>query len=193
GLTVMFSNMPMYATCLAVPLFVAQVLRWPPWAGGLLLSGLSVPRLPLGPVAGRFAGRSGTRPPPRAGCADAVGGGVAFTCRGADWSRGDLLLPLIAVGVGMGLSSAPVHTAALQAARHEEAGRAAGLFSTMRYVGSISCSAGIAAVLGASGAVAEYRLLFVLLVGAAAVAVLTSSRLPASLVPPAAAARAGEA
>lgn len=193
GLTVMFSNMTMYAIFLAVPLFVAQVLGWPPREVGLLLSALSVPMLLLGPVAGWFADRYGTRLPALAGCVVAVVGVVLFTFVGADWSRGDLLLPLITVGVGMGLSSAPVHTAALQAARHEEAGRAAGLFSTMRYVGSISCSAGIAAVLGASGAVAEYRLLFVLLVGAAAVAVLTSSRLPASLVPPAAAARAGEA
>lgn len=105
-----------------------------------------------------------------------------FTLVNAGWSQGDLLLPLIIVGVGMGLSSAPVQTAALQAARHEEAGRAAGLYSTMRYLGSISCSAGIAAVLGATGSVPEFRLLFVLLVGAASAAVLASTRLPARLV-----------
>ncbi len=183
GLTVLFSNMTMYAIFLAVPLFVSQVLGWPPRDVGLLLAALSVPMLMLGPVAGWLADRYGPRLPAVAGCVIAVAGTVLFTFVGGDWSRSDLLLPLIAVGIGMGLSSAPTQTAALQAARHEEAGRAAGLYSTMRYVGSISCSAGMAAVLGTAGAVPEFRLLFVLLVGAALVAVWTSSRLPASMAP----------
>ncbi len=179
GLTVMFSNMTMYTIFLAVPLFAAQILGWPPHQVGLVLAAMSVPMMLLGPVAGWASDRYGNRLPALAGCVIALGGVVLFTFVSAGWSQGDLLLPLIAVGVGMGLSSAPVQTAALQAARHEEAGRAAGLYSTMRYLGSISCSAGIAAVLGATAAVPEFRSLFLLLVGAAAAAVLAATRLPA--------------
>ncbi len=182
GLTVMFSNMTMYTVFLAVPLFVAQVLGWPAHQVGLLLAAMSVPMMLLGPVAGWLSDRYGNRLPALAGCLIAACGVVLFTFVSADWSRVDLLLPLVTLGVGMGLSGAPVQAAALQAARQEEAGRAAGLYSTMRYLGSIVCSAGMAAVLGASGGVPEFRLLFVLLVGAASAAALASTRLPTRLV-----------
>ena len=182
GLTVMFSNMTMYTVFLAVPLFVAGVLGWPPGQVGLLLAAMSVPMMLLGPAAGWLADRYGPRLPALGGCAIAALGVALLTAIGGDWSRAHLLLPLVVVGVGMGLSSAPTHTAALQAAGRHEAGQAAGLYSTMRYLGSIVCSAGIAAVLGDGGSVPQFRLLFVLLVGAAVVAAATSSRLPAGLV-----------
>ncbi|MCO5177986.1 MAG: hypothetical protein M9890_13595 [Thermomicrobiales bacterium] len=87
---------------------------------------------------------------------------------------------LVLTGIGLGLSSAPVQTTAASIAQHGETGQAAGLFSTMRYLGSILGSAGMAAILsGSRPSVGEFRLLYLALLVAALLAVLATSRLPA--------------
>lgn len=178
GLTVLLSNMGMYTILLAVPLFATEVMGWQVRQVGLLLAAMSVPMMLLGPWGGWLGDRFGKRLPAVVGCAMAALGTIPFALIGGAWSTASFLLPLIAVGVGMGLSNAPVHTAALQAARTDQAGQAAGLFSTMRYVGSIVGSAGMAAILGASADVDDFRLMFLLLIVVAVGAVLTAWRLP---------------
>jgi len=83
----------------------------------------------------------------------------------------------------VGLAGAPVQTAAMEAARADEAGQAAGLFSTMRYLGSILGAAGMAAILGSAADEAAFRVLFALLVLAAGASAVASSRLPGGRVP----------
>jgi DHA2 family methylenomycin A resistance protein-like MFS transporter len=90
-----------------------------------------------------------------------------------------LVPPLVVVGIGTGLSSAAIQTAAIEAAAASESGQAAGLFSTMRYLGSILGSALMAAILvGDVPSTDAFRLLFGLLVVTALASVVTASRLP---------------
>jgi MFS family permease len=90
-----------------------------------------------------------------------------------------LVPPLVVVGIGTGLSSAAIQTAAIEAASASESGQAAGLFSTMRYLGSILGSALMAAVLvGDVPSADAFRLLFGLLVVTALASVVSASRLP---------------
>jgi DHA2 family methylenomycin A resistance protein-like MFS transporter len=108
-----------------------------------------------------------------------AGGAAPLLAIDADWAWPLFLASLIVVGVGIGVSSSPVHTSAIQAAEGNETGQAAGLFSTMRYLGSILGSAGMAAILsGPRPSVADFRTLYIVLFVAAVGATATAARLP---------------
>jgi EmrB/QacA subfamily drug resistance transporter len=178
GLTVLFGNLTMYTIFLAMPVFLSRVVDWSTRDIGLLVAGMSVSMMVLGPIGGWLSDRVGRRAPAIAGSFVAALGCVPLLVIAADWSWPLYLLPLMVVGTGLGISSAPIHTAALEVARPGEAGQAAGLFSTMRYMGSIAGAAGMAAILGDAAGVGTFRLLFGGLVVAAAAAVWSSWRLP---------------
>ena len=178
GTTILLSNMVMYTIFIAVPLFLDQVLGWEPSSIGMMLAAMSVPMLALGPVGGALADRYGKRTPALIGCGVAALGVAWLTLLDANWSGVHLGLALAIVGLGVGLSSAPVHTAALHAAPRHQAGQAAGLFSTMRYLGSVIGSAGIAAILGVGAFAGAYRTAFTVLAAVSICAVYSASRLP---------------
>ena len=178
GVSVLGSNLTMYTVFLAVPVFLTQVVAWGPRDIGALLAGMSVLMMVFGPVGGWLSDRRGRRLPTLAGNVLAALGTLPLAAVSATWSWPAYLVPLVVIGAGIGLASAPVHAAALQAARADAAGQAAGLFSTMRYLGGILGTAAMAAVLGASPGVGAFRALFAMLVAAALVAALAASRLP---------------
>ena len=94
------------------------------------------------------------------------------------WSWLVLLAPLVALGIGVGLSAAPVQATAVNAASAGESGQAAGLFSTMRYLGSILGAAGLAAILSDPPLGSDFRVLYAGLTIAALLAVAAAARLP---------------
>ena len=67
---------------------------------------------------------------------------------------GALIVPLVIIGLGMGLSASPSQAAAMSAAPRDRSGTAAGLLSTMRYLGGVAGILVLAAVAhdGPSGA-----------------------------------------
>jgi DHA2 family methylenomycin A resistance protein-like MFS transporter len=81
-------------------------------------------------------------------------------------------------GVGLGVSSAPMQTAAIESVGPGEAGAASGLFSTSRYLGSIVGSILLAALLGGADDPAGYAAVFALVFAAALVSALVSLGLP---------------
>lgn len=184
GLSVAFSNLAMYTIFLAVPIFLAQRGGWSPRDIGLALAGMSVLMMIFGPVGGEWSDRIGRRRPAVVGALIAAVGIVPFVWIDPGWGWPVLVAPLMVIGTGIGLASAPVQAAALQVAGRAQAGQAAGLFSTMRYLGSITGTAAMAAVLGTSPGDAAFRGLFVGLVVAALLAALASLRLPATSSPP---------
>lgn len=178
GASILFSNLTMYTILLAIPVFLAQRVGWGARDVGLLLSGMSLLMLVFGPVGGWLADRIGRRPPALAGTLIAMLGAAPLVFVSSAWPWPAFLVPLMIVGTGIGLAGAPVQTAAMEAARADEAGQAAGLFSTMRYLGSILGASGMAAILGSAAPEAAFRVLFALLVVAAGAAAGASARLP---------------
>jgi len=181
-LAVMLSNLAMYTLLLSLPVFLTRDVGWSSSQVGLLLAGMSLQMVVFSPLGGTLSDRLGRRAPAVAGSSLLIAGVAPFVGIAASWSWYAYLLPLVLIGMGLGLSSAPIQTTALQAAEHGETGQAAGLFSTMRYLGSILGSAGMAAILsGSRPPVSDFRLLYVLLLMAAIAALVATSRLPGPL------------
>jgi MFS family permease len=169
----------MYTLLLSLPLFLAGWSTWGSAQVGLLLAGLSLPTIFLSPLGGRLSDRVGRRAPVVVGACLVSLGILPFLAIGPNWPWPLYLLPLILVGAGLGLSMAPVQATAIETAPSSQAGQAAGLFSTMRYLGSILGSSILAAVLiGPTPPVGNFRLLYAALFLSACGAIFASWRLP---------------
>jgi EmrB/QacA subfamily drug resistance transporter len=177
--TVLLSNLAMYTLLLSLPLFLTA---WSPWDSariGLLLAGLSLPTIVFAPLGGRLSDRLGRRAPAVMGMALITLGALPFLAVYPTWSWLVYTGPLVLIGAGLGLSMAPVQTTAVEAAHASQAGQASGLFSTMRYLGSILGSSVMAAVLsGAAPPVGSFRVLYAMLFLSACGATIAALRLP---------------
>jgi len=91
-----------------------------------------------------------------------------------------LVVALAVMGTGLGVQSAPVQTAAVEAAPVAKTGSAAGVFSTSRYLGSV-VGATILAIVFASdpkpGDDTAFRSLFIGLAVAALAGIVVNSRI----------------
>ena len=183
GMTVATSNLVMYTVFLALPLFLAGFEGWEPREVGALLGGMSLAMLVWGPVGGALGDRLGRRTPALAGTLLAALAALPFLVIAPSWPWWAYLAAVTLLGSGLGLSGASVQAAAMRAAGTADAGQAAGLFSAMRYVGSIVGSAVLAAVLGEAADVGAYRALFVWVSAVALVAVASAARLPGRSAP----------
>ena len=102
-------------------------------------------------------------------------GVLPIALAGQDVSIPTLLAGLALVGLGIGLATPGLQTSGVEAVESDQAGSAAGLCSTSRYLGSIIGSAIIAGILGASDVdVDGLSLVFLLPFVAAVVAAVVS-------------------
>ncbi|MGI8926272.1 MAG: MFS transporter [Tepidiformaceae bacterium] len=168
------ANLVMYSVLIAMPVYLADVRGAADHTVALLLFSTSVCMLGIGPLAGNWSDRFGRRPLILAGSLVVLGSALGLTAVLYDPPLALLAVPLVFVGVGMGITSAPQSSTALEAWPRERAGSASGSVSMMRYVGSVTGAAMIAAVLGRHPGEADFRLLFLLLSGFA-VANVTAS------------------
>lgn len=145
GLVVAAGNLAMYATLFELPSFFERVRGVDKASAGAGLLALT-----LGMVVGA---QLGARLSERVGARATVIGGMLLGAAGA-YALGDgarLLTPrdaaaaLAALGGGVGVSNAPAQASAMLGVPREQAGMAAGVLSTLRYLGGV---AGVA-VLGA--------------------------------------------
>ncbi len=176
---VLLSNLAMYTLLLSLPLFLAGWSTWGNAQVGLLLAGLSLPTVVFSPLGGRLSDRVGRRTPVVVGACLTSLGVLPFLAIDPAWSWPLYIFPLILVGAGLGLSMAPVQATAMETAHSSQTGQAAGLFSTMRYLGSILGSSIMAAVLiGPTPPVENFRILYVALFLSACGAIFAGWRLP---------------
>jgi DHA2 family methylenomycin A resistance protein-like MFS transporter len=176
-LAVLFSNLAFYTVLLSLPIFLDKLGGWSEGNVGLLLAALSVQMVIFSPIGGRLTDRRGQRYPAVLGTLLISAGVCPLIVIGSGWSWYMLVVPLVVLGIGVGLSSAPVQATAISAAAAGEAGQAAGLYSTMRYLGSILGSAGMAAVLSDHPITTDFRILYAGLTVAALLAIAAASRL----------------
>jgi MFS transporter, DHA2 family, methylenomycin A resistance protein len=184
--TVLLSNLTMYTLLLSLPLFLTAWSLWNSARVGLLLAGLSLPMIVFSPLGGRLSDNLGRRAPAVLGTSLITAGTLPFLLIYPSWTWLLYLVPLVCIGAGLGLSMAPVQTTAIETAPYSQTGQASGLFSTMRYLGSILGSSVMAAVLsGATPPVTHFRILYVMLFISACGATIAALRLPRWLNKPA--------
>ena len=169
------STQGQYALLLLAPVLLAAQ-GWGAGTTGLALSALTIGMIVTGPPGGRWGDRRGRRAPVVGGLAVAAAA-IAVVAAGAPSIAPIVLVGALAVfGLGIGFSVPSMMTAALESVREERTASAAGVFATSRYVGSITASIAIAALV--TGEAAGSR---VVLVGATAtmvLACLVAGRLP---------------
>ena len=130
-------NLVMYGLLFELPLVLAVLLEASPQTTGRLLTGLMVSMVAMSLVAGRLTDRLGPRPV--ALCGAVVCLAAVLLLRSTDLSAaGDVRLPLVLLGAGLGLSSPAAQSASMSAVPQEQSGMAAGVASTMRYLGAIA-------------------------------------------------------
>jgi predicted MFS family arabinose efflux permease len=175
---VALSNLAMYAVLLATPVLLSARTGWTSADIGLALTALSAGLFVCSPIGGRLADRLGRRWPTFAGLGLATLGLLPLALAGARISTLGLLFSLALAGAGLGLSAPGLQTAAVEAVAPREAGVAAGLFSTSRYLGSIVAAAALARLAGGAGDATGFAAVCLLALGAALLSTLASLALP---------------
>lgn len=173
---VAFSNLSFYSLLIATPVLLTRRHDWSSGEIAVALAVLSAPTAILAPIGGRLSDRFGRRAP-------ALGGNALLTVAAVPLaadpgaSSGVLLACLFLTGCGVGLSTASLQTAAVEAVEPGLAGSAAGMYSTSRYLGSIAGTIALGALISQHGH-AGYGPVFAMVLASAAVSAAVTIRLP---------------
>ena len=171
------SNLAFYTVLLATPILLTRHLDWSSFQIGIALALLSAPMVVFSPIGGRLADRYGRRLPSVAGCAVLTAGLLPLAV--APGLSTSVLLPgLCLMGAGIGLSTAGLQASAIEALDPAQAGVAAGLFSTSRYIGSFAGSIALARLLDEGRGLAGFHAVFLIALAGAVVSMLVTMALP---------------
>ena len=118
-----------------ISLYLQIVRGYTPIGAGAAFLPMTLLICLVAPAAGRISDRIGRRLPAAAGMVILAAGLWLLSGLGAKSGLGALLPGLIVAGFGIGLTTAPVTTAALDFAPPEEAGLRAGILNTSRMIG----------------------------------------------------------
>ena len=175
---VMFSNLVMYTTLLAIPFFLVEVQGRDSGTSGALIGTMSVLLAVAAPFGGRVSDRLGRRTPALVGSVVVViASGMLAAGVTPEVSVEFLTATLVLLGLGIGFGFGPATAAATESATPAEAGSAAGANSMMRYLGSILGAGILGAVLTDAGAAPDpglFRDLFLVMLGVSLLASLSA-------------------
>lgn len=118
-----------------ISLYLQMVLGYAALEAGAVFLPMTLLICLVAPLAGRLSDRVGRRLPASAGMAILAAGLLLLAGLGTDSGLGALLPALMLSGLGIGLTTAPVTTAALDFAPEDEAGVRAGVLNTSRMIG----------------------------------------------------------
>ena len=178
---VALSNLAMYVTLFALPVLLSRRGGWTGAQIGLIVTTmtLTMTMFASAPVGGRLADRYGARLPASAGLGLMTSCLVPFALGVSQLSGLAIVALLFGVGTGLGVASVPLQLAAIEAVDVSESGLVAGIFSTSRYLGSIT---GISLFAGAlaptATGTAGFGPLFAMVAAAAAGSAALSLLLP---------------
>lgn len=141
-------NLAMYTLLLSIPLLLASRSDANSLQTGFVLLALSASMVVLAPLGGRLADRFGRRLPTILGLTILALGTLPFALLGTSVTLLVLVIGLALVGMGIGLSTPGLRTTVVEVVPRAEAGVAAGVYSTSRYLGSILGSVILSALLG---------------------------------------------
>ena len=133
------STQAQYALLLLTPI-VLDARGWEAGPIGAVLSALTLGMIVMGPIGGRAGDERGRRLPSTIGLAVAATAIVALLLGGPSIAPAVLVMALAVFGVGLGVTTPNLMSAALGSVPASRAGAAAGVLSMSRYVGSIATS-----------------------------------------------------
>ena len=178
---VALSNLAMYVTLFALPVLLSRRGGWTGAQIGLVVTTmtLTMTMFASAPVGGRLADRYGARLPASAGLGLMTSCLVPFALGVSQLSGLAIVALLFGVGAGLGVASVPLQLAAIEAVDVSESGLVAGIFSTSRYLGSITGISLFAGALApAATGTAGFGPLFAMVAAAAAGSAALSLLLP---------------
>jgi EmrB/QacA subfamily drug resistance transporter len=140
------SNLVMYTTLLALPLYLERVRGHDSRITGLTLAAMSALAALAGPIGGRWTDARGRLAPAVFGGACVFGGAFGLAIAVGFSHLWPVILGLIVMGTGIGICGAPVQAAAVESVAPGTAGSASGVYSTSRYLGSVTGSTALAIV-----------------------------------------------
>ena len=161
------TNLVMYSFLVSLPLYLVDLRGVSDQVVSLVLFSLMAAMIALSPVGGALTDRVGRRPLLLGGGFAIAAATVALMLLFEDPPLAAIIGPLVGVGIGLGISGPARSSAALEAWPRDVAGSVSGTFSMMRYAGAIIGAAVIAALLGPDPGEGAFRLLTVVLAGAA--------------------------
>ena len=174
-------NLVMYALLFEVPLIAEELFDLGARETGQLLISLMLAMVLVSPVGGRLVDRVGARAVALAGSVATLAAIVALA-RVELTAVGQVAVPLALLGAGLGLATPAAQSASITAAPADQAGMAAGIGSTMRYLGGLTGIAIMSVVLDVTGTpatvVSEHRTLMMVFAGALLVGVVCAALLP---------------
>jgi len=132
-----FQNFAMYSTLFELPQVAGRLFSVGPRDVGNTLLAMMGTMVIASPFAGRAADRFSGRALAIVGSAIALAGMVLLAFRPMHALK-DAVPALVLLGAGFGLTNAPAQSVAISDVPKEKSGMAAGLASTMRYVGGIA-------------------------------------------------------
>ena len=181
ALLIAVQNLVMYALIFQIALVATALFDLEARGTGRLIVSMMLAMVITSPVAGRLTDHLGPRSIAVAGSVVAMLGvaGLAWIDLTAP---GQLTLPMVLLGVGLGLTTPAAQSASMTAVRLDLAGMAAGIGSTMRYLGGIVGVAVMSLLLDVHGTraevVSDHRTLMVVFSGALLVGLFSAALLP---------------
>jgi MFS family permease len=173
-------NFAMYGLLFELPQFFSVFRETTPRDVGYMLFVMMIGMVIAAPLGGQLTDRAGPRRAAQLGVVPLLAGSVMLWHLGSFSTPRDALPALLLFGFGMGLCSAPAQSAAMSAVEPAQAGMAAGVSSTMRYLGGIISILVMGVVLGndAVVSVGRHELMVKLFTSVIVISALASFRLP---------------
>ncbi len=167
---------------LLLPLFFLNVQGHTPAQSGALMAGLAVSLAVISPLAGRLSDRVGSRLTCLAGMGVVALMGVWLTAWRAGTAPWMVLLTLVVMGSGMGMTQSPTANAVTLVVGKERLGVALGIFNMLRFVAGTLGQTIFGAVLdrggGAAAGLGAFRADFLIFAAVAGAAALLALRMP---------------
>ena len=174
-------NLSMYALLFQLPFLLQEWYLLDAGKIGQILLMMMIFMVFLSPVGGRMGEHFGARITILSGLCASVTGLIMLLITVGSTELLWMPISLALVGAGIGVVTGPAQAAALSAVRPEQSGVAAGILSTMRYLGGIAGITIISTILvatDAAGILRQSKLCFAIYIGTYAFAFLLALAVP---------------
>jgi predicted MFS family arabinose efflux permease len=171
-------NMAMYPLLFQLPVFFESVRHLGARPMGQALLALTLAMVGTSVLGGRLAERIGARAQTLAGSLIALAGLWWFADFESVQAPVDVMPGMLLLGAGVGMTSPPAQAASMSTVGREQSGMAAGVMSTMRYLGGVAGMTALGGLLTDASSPASHQRPILVSAGALIAAAALSMLLP---------------